>query len=293
MIWTRSRALRGALWSFERDVLPDVPRPTLSRDEPPFVPVEERPVPRNMNISQDILKKFGYTPGCATCRKLSRNEYFHPGLAHCQDCRAASRTDPVYRDRAERAEQGMIDIYAKEVERIDHPRKASLEPNVMPEPPTQEKEGEGQPSARDTKRARGTPEQDLSGEIPIPSADETLTSPEIQGVFQFDSAKFDSNSDLFWSFFKQWRAAYIQWEYRAAEFPSCLVRQRCERAHGESIVTDEEEQAGTRALISTLIVRLHGVDVAEDSEISSGDGMTDEWLSSWYPETHVSQKNGA
>ena len=41
------------------------------------------------------------------------------------------------------------------------------------------KKGEDQPSARDTKRARGKPEQDLSGEIPIPSADETLTTPEI------------------------------------------------------------------------------------------------------------------
>ena len=51
-----------------RDVLSDVPRPILSRDEPPFVPAEERPVPRNMNISQDILRKFGYTPGCAKCR---------------------------------------------------------------------------------------------------------------------------------------------------------------------------------------------------------------------------------
>ena len=86
-------------WGVLRDVLLDVPRPTLSGDEPPFEPFEERPVPRNMNISQDISKKFGYTPGFAKCRKLSRNEYAHPGLAHSQDCRtrieAASRTDPV------------------------------------------------------------------------------------------------------------------------------------------------------------------------------------------------------
>ena len=61
----------------------------------------------------------------------------------------------MYRDRAERAEQRKIDFYANEVERIDHPRRASLELNVMPEPPTEEKEGEDQPSARDTKRARG------------------------------------------------------------------------------------------------------------------------------------------
>ena len=96
------------------------------------------------------------------------------GLAHSQDCRvrieAASRTDPVYRDRAERAEQRKMDFYAKEVERIDHPRRVSLKPSVVLEPSTEEKEGKDQPSVRDTKRPRGEPEQDLSGEIPIPSA---------------------------------------------------------------------------------------------------------------------------
>ena len=156
----------------------------LSPDEPPFAPVEERP--RNMKHSQDILKTSGYTPGCAKCRKLSTNEHSHPGLAHSQDCRtrieAASRTDPVYRDRAERADQRKMDFNAKEVERIDHPRRTSLEPSIMPEPPTEKKEGEDQSSTGDTKGARGEPEQDLSGEIPVPSADETLTPPEIPVV---------------------------------------------------------------------------------------------------------------
>ena len=62
------------------------------------------------------------------------------------------------------------------------------------------------------------------------------------------------------------------------------------RAHGEGIVNDDEEQLGTRAQISNLIAGLHGVDAAEDDEVRSGDGITDEWLSSWYPETHVGQK---
>ena len=99
-------AMKGASWSPSgvlRDVLPDVPRPTLSRDDPSVETEEERPVPRNMKITQNILKMFGYTPGCANCRKLSRNEYFHPSLAHSQDCsiriEAASKADPTYRDR--------------------------------------------------------------------------------------------------------------------------------------------------------------------------------------------------
>ena len=70
-----------------------------------------------------------------------------------------------------------MDFYTREVERIHNPRRASLEPSVVVTgPPTEEKEGEG---ARDAKRARGEPEQDLSGEIPIPSANDMLTPPEI------------------------------------------------------------------------------------------------------------------
>ena len=136
-------SIKGSPWAPTgdlRDVLPDVPRPILSRDETPFLPNEERPVPLNMNIAQDIFKKFGYTPGCAKCRKLSNNEYSHPGLAHSQDCRtrieAASRTDPVYRDRAERAQQRKRDFHARKVKRIDHPRRTLLEPSVVPGPPT-------------------------------------------------------------------------------------------------------------------------------------------------------------
>ena len=62
------------------------------------------------------------------------------------------------------------------------------------------------------------------------------------------------------------------------------------RAHGESILNDDEEQPVTRAWISNLIAGLHGVDTAENDEMCSGDGIPDESLSSWYPETQMSQK---
>ena len=47
-----------------RDVLLDVPRQILSRDESPFLPVEERPLPRNMKFSQDILKAVQIAGNC-------------------------------------------------------------------------------------------------------------------------------------------------------------------------------------------------------------------------------------
>ena len=44
-------AMKGSPWAPSgvlKDILPDVPRPILSRDEPSVEPDEERPVPRNM-----------------------------------------------------------------------------------------------------------------------------------------------------------------------------------------------------------------------------------------------------
>ena len=75
-----------------------------------------------------------------------------------------------------------------------------------------------------------------------------------------------------------------------SETPSVSSTSGVKRAHGESIVNDDEEQPGTRARISNLIAGLHGVDGAEDDDICNGNEIPDEWLSSWYPETHVSQK---
>ena len=87
-------AIKGSPWppsGVSRDVLPDVPRPTLSRDDPTFAPDDDRPVPQNMKITHDIIKRFGYTPGCTKCRKLSRDEYSHPSFAHSEECRNWSR----------------------------------------------------------------------------------------------------------------------------------------------------------------------------------------------------------
>ena len=85
-----------------RDVLPDVPRPILTRDEAPFSPVEEHPVPEHkiftrhsqevrtharLRKMQEIVSQriFPSTPGTFS------------GLSYRIE--AASRTDPVYRER--------------------------------------------------------------------------------------------------------------------------------------------------------------------------------------------------
>ena len=39
-----------------------------------------------------------------------------------------------YQDRGSKQKQRMMEFYAKEVERIDHSRRSSLEPNVVPGP---------------------------------------------------------------------------------------------------------------------------------------------------------------
>ena len=163
--------------------------------------------------------------------------------------------------------------------------------SVMLEPPTEEREGEDQSSVWDTKRARGEPEQDLSGEIPIPSPGETLTPREIPVV---PSSLIPPSSTPFPTSSGASSSSGVKRTYsESTALPNSLgvsSGSGVKRAHGESIVNDDEEQPGTRARISTLIAGVHGVDAAEEDEISSGDGITDEWLSSWCPETHMSQK---
>ena len=143
------------------DVLPDVPRPVLSRDKL-IVPDKECPVPRNMKITQHIIKRIGYTPGCAKCRTLSRSQYSHPSLAHSQDCRVrierASKSDPVYRDRVERAEQRKMDFSAKEVERSDRSRRVTMEPEVVPGTPAGETDTADHSGGREVKLPRGVPQ---------------------------------------------------------------------------------------------------------------------------------------
>ena len=144
---------------------------------------------------------------------------------------------------------------------------------------------------RDAKRARGEPEQDLSVEIPIPGADDTLTTPEIP-VLPSDAIP-SSLAPIPISPGASSSSGVKRTYSESTALPNSLgvsSGSGVKRTHGESVVNDDEEQPGTRARISNLIAGLHGVDVAEDDEISSGDGVTDEWLSSWYRETHMSQK---
>ena len=179
-----------------------------------------------------------------------------------------------------------MDFYAKEVERMDRPRRASLEPSVVSRPPTGEteiprsdQECEDHSSAREAERARGEPEQDLSGEIPIPSADETLTPPEIPAV---SSGSTPSSSTSVPISLDASSSSGVKRAYSGSialpNSPGVSSGSGVKRAHGESIVNGDEEQLGTRARISALIAGLHGVNAAEDDEICSGDGITYEWM---------------
>ena len=114
----------------------------------------------------------------------------------------------MHRDRVERAEQRNMVFYAKEVERIDHPRRSlsgseyrTWDHQLESEIPRSDPECEEHGSARDVKRARG-----VSGEILIPSADETITAVP-SGSIPSSSTSVTMSS---WSIFNQWCEAYIQ-----------------------------------------------------------------------------------
>ena len=251
-----------------------------------------------MKIPQDILRSIGYTPGCAKCRKQSRNEYSHPGLAHSEDCRTrievASRTAPVYRDRAERAEQRED---AKEVEIIDHSRRSSLEPYL-------DQQLEIRKFHAVTQKVKiiqvfgmsNGPVESQNRTCQVKSLfqvqmDETLTPPKIPAV---PSSSTPSSSTSIPISLGASSSSGVQRTHSESTMlpnsPGVSSGSGVKRAHGDSIVNDDEEKLGTRAWMSALIAGLHGVNPAEDDEICSGDGITDEWLSSRYPETHMRQK---
>ena len=153
----------------------------------------------------------------------------------------------------------------------------------MPRPPDVETEVEDRSSVREAKRAREEPAQDLSGE--------TLTNLEIlavpSGVIPSSSIPIQTSPGA--SSSSGVKRTYS--ESTALPNPPVVSSgSGLKRAHEKSTAHDDEEQLGTRARISNLIAGLHGVDAAEDDEICNGDEVLDEWLSSWYFETHMSQK---
>ena len=72
-----------------------------------------------------------------------------------------------------------------------------------------------------------------------------------------------------------------------SNFPGVSSGSGVKRPHGESIKGEDEEQLATPA---ALIAGLHRVTAAKDDEICSGNGSTEDWLSAWYPETHMSRR---
>ena len=257
-------AIKGSPWAptgVFRDVLPDVPRPMLSRDEPPFLPVKERPVPRNMLISQDILRKIGYTPGCAKMQDTVAQRVFPFQAWHTRRIvvsglrQQVGLTVCIVIDLSEQNSERWISTQRK-VERIDHPRRASLEPSVVPGPPTgkteiprSDPEGEDHSTAPDAKQARWEPERDLLGEIRSPSADETLTPPEIPAV---PSGSTSSSSTSIRISPVASSSSGVKRTYSEStalpNLPGVSSGSALKCAYGNSIVNGDKEQPGTRAL---------------------------------------------
>ena len=114
---------------------------------------------------------------------------------------SASRTDPVHRDGAERADQHKIDFYAREVKEMIilgelHRNRMSCQGHQLER---QIPRGEDHSCARDAKRTRGEP-----------SADEPLTLPETPAVPSSSTPPSSTSIPISpWSFFKQWCEAFF------------------------------------------------------------------------------------
>ena len=157
------------------------------------------------------------------------------------------------RDRAERAEQRKMDCHAKRAERVDFPKRISSEPCAGLEPSNEESKKEDQSSAWGTQRSRGKREQNLSREIPVPSADETTSIPISLGASSGIGVKRTRSEST-----------------ALPNYTGVSSGIGVTRAHGESIVNDDEGQPGTRSRISNLVANFYRVDAAENVKICNG-----------------------
>ena len=177
----------GPVWSFE-GCTADVPRPILSRAEPPFVPAEEHPVPSNMNISQETVSQrlFPHRP-------------------------TASRTDPVI----------VTVLSVQNNERWTSTQREWNELIIQDESHW----NRVLCLSRQLKRKKvkinrvfgiqSEPVENQNRTCPVKSLFQVqmkrLTTPGIPCcVIWCDSVKFDFNSDLSKSLVKQWCEAYVQ-----------------------------------------------------------------------------------
>ena len=135
-----------------------------------------------------------------------------------------------------------------------------MEPEVVPGTPAGETETADHSGGREVKRPRGELQPDLSGEIPIPSADGTLNPPEIQ------TTPTSSTSVPIPSGASSSSGVKRTYSESTANSPGASGN-GVKRSHDESFMRDDEEQPGTRARLSALIAGLRGVNAAEDDEV--------------------------
>ena len=202
-----------------KDVLFDEPRPILSRDDQAFVLDEERPVSRNMKITYDMMRRFGYTSDYAKCKKfslwiLSSEIDTIAGLSY-QDW--DSKWDRPCVSRSFWASERYISTLRKWNEVIiqgeSHWDQQMCLDHSWTDVTRRPLKCSGDHA--DSRRVR----VEFVGSNPYSKYrwDTECTRASDCAI------KFDFNSDSFWSFFE----AYIQWEYRATEFCHCFVWQWC------------------------------------------------------------------
>ena len=140
----------------ERDVKP----PVLPSSEPPPHFFQ----PRHFRITQDILERFGYTPGCRKCRMMQQGDSSQPTLGHKVECRARLKEelnkDEGLKGRVDAMEERRNKYLANELEK--NAETASRE--HFKEKENTASSSSSAPGARDPEEA------ECQSEIPIPVA---------------------------------------------------------------------------------------------------------------------------
>jgi hypothetical protein len=118
----RSRAVRETSTELK---LQDYDKLKSTPHDPLGTKLEYRP--RRAKITQDVVKKFGYSAGCLKCRALERGDGTSVTIGHSAKCRerleARMQDDPIFKERLERAETRINENLARYVEAHDPDRQ--------------------------------------------------------------------------------------------------------------------------------------------------------------------------
>ena len=293
-----------------------VPEPPL---EDPMADLP-RPIPRNIYVTKEMLRRFGYTEDCPKCTMLRRG-LPHGPMNHSVECRKLMiermKADPDYQERVEAAESRKNAYLAEELERENRKRKPDKEnseedakprgPGAQPSvssssglgpqargvnqgvsaPDSVNRGGEKRKATEELEGEESRTSDDRSDEIPVPDASPDVVAfadrPDTEMESSLGSGTKRPHEDSDQNMAKD--AEEITQDTRRAR-----LEQLCSVLHGDQTLADD--LAGSTRDISLLksaidqepvLMHLNSMEPDNQGDFSQ---YEDEWVPWWMRKSH-------